>query len=123
MAAHINVGISLEISGKHLAVPFVHLLDGSDPVALPVRIIATARTLYHAKSLRLVGWVKMQIKWCGARGSSTTEARLSITESKRFCGIVPQQKLIAVIELPLYVAAIQPVGKFTRIFAKFGFSP
>jgi hypothetical protein len=65
----------LQIFSKHLAVPFVHLLDGSDPFALAVRVIAGARTLYHAKSLRgQVVWNEMIfLHVCGAVGVVLSE--------------------------------------------------
>src|SRR5262245_6266233 len=44
--------IVLEVSGKDVAFVFVDLLHGSDPLALAVRVITTARTLENAKVLR-----------------------------------------------------------------------
>src|SRR4029077_13813073 len=42
----------LEMSGKDFAVLFVDVLHRTNPFALAVRVIATARTLYSAKILR-----------------------------------------------------------------------
>ena len=50
----------LEMSGKDLTVLSVYLLHLSNPFVLAVRVIATARTLYHAKSLRYqLVWAEM----------------------------------------------------------------
>ena len=51
---HVDVAAAsvLEMSGKDLAVLFIDVLHRSNPFALAVRVIAVARTLYHAKSLR-----------------------------------------------------------------------
>src|SRR4029077_12335472 len=49
--------VVLEMFGKDVTALFVELLHRSDPVALPVRVIAAPRTLYDAKVLsdQLVG--------------------------------------------------------------------
>src|SRR5262249_42303293 len=42
----------LQISGKNLAVLFINVLHRGNPFFLAIGVIAVARTLYHAKSLR-----------------------------------------------------------------------
>jgi len=47
-----NTKIHRVLISEDLAVLFIDVLHRSNPFGLAVRVIATARTLYHAKSLR-----------------------------------------------------------------------
>jgi hypothetical protein len=41
--------LGLQMSGKHLAVPFVHLLDGSDPFVLAVNFVSREKPSRSAR--------------------------------------------------------------------------